>query len=156
MASKLGLTLVLLLLLDRVGAQEIVQRAIEPKAGASGTANSGRLAEDMFAAFDTNGDGSVDRTEAAAALPQLTSPEDRQHGTDEERFENFWMMLDEDGDGRGSRAEFSSFVKKMVEMDGRVDRLPASSGKQSGRTRRGRRRPTTTASTVPTADHDEL
>ena len=42
-------------------------------------------------------------------------------------------MLDADGDGVGRREEFLPFMRKLRDMDGRIDRLPTpeSSGQAS-------------------------
>ena len=52
--------------------------------------------------------------------------------------DNTMEMLDENGDGYGDLRELKSFVKKMHDMDGHIDRLPAGDSKRSRSSRKKR------------------
>ena len=80
--------------------------------------------------FDVDKNGVIEREEIAEVLPGMTSPEDAKEGTPEEKVEGMMMMLDDDGNGVGTREEMKLFMKKMQEMDGRLDRLPTPAAKR--------------------------
>ena len=97
------------------------------------------LSRNMFSAFDLNGDGVIDRQEVEHVLPSMTSPEDMKDSTADSRVEGYMLMLDENGDGVGSRSEMASFIRKMNDMDGQLNRLPLPP-KQRRTKRRARKR----------------
>ena len=86
--------------------------------------------------FDRDGDGKVSRDEVGTALPRFTRKEDVEGSTVEELVDGFMGMLDEDGDGYGDLEEFRAFMRKMSEMDGRLDLLPMPGTKRKARKRK--------------------
>ena len=132
--------------------------------GNSEPSDNANLHNAFFDKFDANRDGVISRDEVAHVLPSMVASadaDDEPPSSAEEKVEGFMMVLDENSDGVGSRAEMASFtwgrsnpnpdpdpdpnpnpnpnpnqasfMKKMHDMDGHTDRLPSGT---PGATRR--------------------
>ena len=67
-------------------------------------------------------------------LPSMVASVDAEHersGSPQEKVDGFMMILDEDSNGVGSRAEMANFMRKMHDMDGHTDRLPGATQRQA-------------------------
>ena len=129
----------LLLLLVACTAFQRTRATLQQGGFDSEPGSDGAFFEQMWTSFDINGDNKIDLDEVEAMLPSMTTSEDKDKSTPEQRARGFMEMLDEDGNGFGSRVEMQRFLKKMQDMDGRLDRLPQPA--QSGKKRRRKRAP---------------
>ena len=107
--------------------------ASKPKAeaiipGNTDPSDNANLHNAFFDKFDVNRDDFISRDEVAQVLPSMIASVDADHeksGSPEEKVDGFMIVLDEDSDGVGSRAEMANFIKKMHDMDGHTNRLPS-------------------------------
>ena len=90
--------------------------------------------------FDMDADGYVSKHELRMALPNMLTQDQLQQNPIDEYVRGFMIMLDADGDGRGSKDEFVPFMEKMRDMDGRLDLLPQPAPKKSTKKSKSKRR----------------
>ena len=101
--------------------------------------------------FDKDKDMRLDASEAAAFISHGQTMKGESMTTDDElksMVDNTMEMLDENGDGYGDLRELKAFVKKMHDMDGHLDRLPAGdshSARSSRKKRKSRKKKSSSA-----------
>jgi hypothetical protein len=116
------------------------------------------ISRPLAANLDIDRNGYVTKDELRKNLPMLTNPEDMKNLNADDMVQGFMDMLDQDGDGVGSKKEFLPFVKILRDMDGRMDRLPASkpAKKEGPKTKKKPSKARSKTSPEWAKDHDEL
>lgn len=143
----------LIAVMQGVEARKPKAAAIIP--GNSEPSDNANLHNAFFDKFDANRDGVISRDEVAQVLPSMVASVDAEHersGSPQEKVDGFMMILDEDSNGVGSRAEMANFMRKMHDMDGHTDRLPGATQRQA----QEQAPEDNEAESTHWSDHDEL
>ena len=107
-----------------------------------------KMAEKLFANLDTSGKGYIEQSDLASALSGLTSASSSKSATSSgASASDIFSQLDSDGDGKVTKDEFSTSIKKLAEaldgqfnqsrMEGSMPPPPAGGPQGSGGTDTG-------------------
>jgi Ca2+-binding EF-hand superfamily protein len=83
-----------------------------------------------FSSVDTDGDGSISKTELSSAMPKKTDSASGK-SSDDDKDSTLFSDIDTNGDGKISSAEWAAFQQKMQLMQGVGQSQDAQDGQQA-------------------------